>query len=160
MRKLTAMLVASSLALSTVGIAHANEAPKGPAPEHRMMKDGGFHHGMGNGAGMEMMFNGLNLTEAQKQQIKGIKDAAHENMRKTRLDERREMHGLITADTFDAAKVQSQLDKADEARKARFLSMLETQNKIYNILTPEQKKQYNENFEKHLTQQPKRGPAR
>ncbi|MCV5446776.1 Spy/CpxP family protein refolding chaperone, partial [Escherichia coli] len=28
----------------------------------------------------------------------------------------------------------------------------ETQNKIYNILTPEQKKQFNANFEKHLTE--------
>ncbi len=29
------------------------------------------------------------------------------------------------------------------------LSRTETQNKIYNILTPEQKKQFNANFEKH-----------
>ncbi|STS90008.1 Periplasmic protein [Klebsiella variicola] len=32
--------------------------------------------------------------------------------------------------------------------KAMALSRLETQNKIYNILTPEQKKQFNANFEK------------
>lgn len=146
MRKLAAMLVASSLALSAVGIAHANEAPKGPMPESRMMKDGRAHHGM------EMMFNGLNLTDAQKQQIKEIKDASRENMRKTMQDERREMHSLITSDTFDAAKAQAQLDKADATRKARILNALETQNKIYNILTPEQKKQYSENFEKRLTQ--------
>ncbi|MFC3394319.1 ATP-independent periplasmic protein-refolding chaperone Spy [Brenneria rubrifaciens] len=153
MRKLTAMLVASSLALSTVGIAQANEAPKGPMPDARMMKDGRAHHGME----MEKMFNGLNLTEAQKQQIKEIKDAAHENRRKAMQDERRELHSLVTSDTFDAAKAQAQLDKADAARKANMLSALETQNKIYNILTPEQKKQYNENYEKRLTQQPKRG---
>ena len=30
--------------------------------------------------------------------------------------------------------------------------MLETQNKIYNVLTPDQKKQYNANFEKRLTE--------
>jgi protein CpxP len=32
--------------------------------------------------------------------------------------------------------------------KAMALSRLETQNKIYNILTPDQKKQFNANFEK------------
>jgi len=32
------------------------------------------------------------------------------------------------------------------------VSRMETQNKIYNILTPEQKKQFNANFEKRLTE--------
>ncbi|MEE3651239.1 MULTISPECIES: ATP-independent periplasmic protein-refolding chaperone Spy [unclassified Brenneria] len=151
MRKLTALLVASSLALGTAGIAHATDAPKGH-PEVRMAKDGkgprgDMHH--------EMMFKGLNLTEAQKQQVKEIMKASHDNMRKSMQDERREMHSLIATDTFDAAKVQAQLDKADAARKAQALNRLETQNKIYNILTPEQKKQYNDNFEKRLTQPPK-----
>ncbi len=34
------------------------------------------------------------------------------------------------------------------------LAHMETQNKIYNILTPEQKKQFNANFEKRLTERP------
>ncbi len=36
--------------------------------------------------------------------------------------------------------------------KANAVAMMETQNKLYNVLTPEQKKQYNANFEKHLTE--------
>ncbi|HBB3151028.1 TPA: ATP-independent periplasmic protein-refolding chaperone, partial [Escherichia coli] len=37
---------------------------------------------------------------------------------------------------------------------ANMLTHMETQNKIYNILTPEQKKQFNANFEKRLTERP------
>ncbi|EHD23198.1 MULTISPECIES: ATP-independent periplasmic protein-refolding chaperone Spy [Brenneria] len=152
MRKFTALLVASSLALGMTGIAHANDAPKGHGhPEARISKDGkgprGPHH--------EALFKELNLTEAQKQQVKEILRASHDDARKSILEERREIHSLIASDTFDAAKAQAQLDKADAARKAQQLSRLETQNKIYNILTPEQKKQYNDNFEKRLTQLPK-----
>ncbi|RLM20560.1 ATP-independent periplasmic protein-refolding chaperone [Brenneria alni] len=150
MRKLTALLVASSLALGTAGIAQATDTPKGH-PEVRMVKDGKGPRGGQH----EMMFKELNLTEAQKRQVDEILKASHDDMRKSMQDERREMHNLVTSDTFDAAKAQAQLDKADAARKAHMLNRLETQNKIYNILTPEQKKQYNDNFEKRLTQPPK-----
>ena len=62
------------------------------------------------------------------------------------------MHELIASDTFDKAKAEAQIDKMEAQHKAMALSRLETQNKIYNILTPEQKKQFNANFEKHLTE--------
>ncbi|QTF10063.1 ATP-independent periplasmic protein-refolding chaperone [Brenneria izadpanahii] len=153
MRKLTTLLIASSLALGTAGIAHANDVQKGH-PEVRMARDGkggpgprSMHH--------ETMLKDLNLTDAQKQQVKEIVKASHDNMRKLMQDERREMHNLVIADSFDAAKAQAQLDKADADRKAMRLNGLETQNKIYNILTAEQKKQYNDNFEKRLTQPPR-----
>lgn len=152
MRKLTAMLVASSLALGAAGLAHANDAPKGPASEHKMMKEGREHRGM---MGPDAMFKALNLTEAQKQQIQDVMKDSREKMHKAMQDDRRDMHNLVASDTFDAAKAQAQLDKADAAHKARMLSGLETKNKIYNVLTPEQKKQYNDNFEKRLAQPPK-----
>ncbi|MCG8708754.1 ATP-independent periplasmic protein-refolding chaperone [Brenneria sp. 4F2] len=151
MRKLTALLIASSLALGTAGIAHANDAPKGHS-EIRMAKDDkggprGMHH--------EMMLKDLKLTESQKQQVKEIMSASHDNMRKLMQDERREMNSLVTADSFDAAKAQTLLDKADANRKAMRLNSLETQNKIYNILTPEQKKQYNDGVEKRQSHSPR-----
>ncbi|MBA0168255.1 MULTISPECIES: ATP-independent periplasmic protein-refolding chaperone Spy [Pectobacterium] len=153
MRKLTAMLVASSLALGAAGIAHANEAQKGPGPEHKMMmKEGREHRGM---MGPDEMFKELNLTEAQKQQIKDIMKASREKMHKAMQDDRRDMHNLIASESFDAAKAQAQLDKSDAEHKARMLNGLETKNKIYNVLTPEQKKQYNDSFEKRLAQPPK-----
>lgn len=65
-------------------------------------------------------------------------------MKRPSLEERRAMHDLIASDTFDKAKAEAQIDKMEAQHKAMALSRTETQNKIHhNILTPEQKKQFN-----------------
>ena len=135
MKKLTALFVASTLALGAANLAHAADTTTAPSDSKPMM----MHHKGGPGQ-HDMMFKGLNLTDAQKQQIRDIMKSQRENMKRPSLDERRAMHDLIASDTFDKAKAEAQIDK------------METQNKIYNILTPEQKKQFNANFEKHLTE--------
>ena len=149
MRKFTALFVASTLALGATSMAFAADtATTTAAPaEGKMM----MHHKGGPGQ-HDMMFKGLNLTDAQKQQIRDIMKSQRENMKRPSLEERRAMHDLIASDTFDKAKAEAQIDKMEAQHKAMALSRLETQNKIYNILTPEQKKQFNANFEKHLTE--------
>ncbi len=97
-----------------------------------------MHHKGGPGQ-HDMMFKGLNLTDAQKQQIRDIMKSQRENMKRPSLEERRAMHDLIASDTFDKAKAEAQIDKMEAQHKAMALSRTETQNKIYNILTPEQK---------------------
>lgn len=145
MRKLTALFVASTLALGAANLAHAADTTTAPADGKPAM-----HHKGPKGPHHDMMFKGLNLTDAQKQQIRDIKKGQFEQMKQ----ERRGMHDLIASDTFDKAKAEAQIAKMDEQRKAHMLAHLETQNKIYNILTPEQKKQFNANFEKRLTERP------
>ena len=151
MRKFTALFVASTLALGATSMAFAADTATTTAAapaEGKMM----MHH---KGPGMHnemMMFKDLNLTDAQKQQIRDIMKSQRENMKRPSLEERRAMHDLIASDTFDKAKAEAQIDKMEAQHKAMALSRLETQNKIYNILTPEQKKQFNANFEKHLTE--------
>ncbi|MFK5035529.1 ATP-independent periplasmic protein-refolding chaperone Spy [Klebsiella pneumoniae] len=140
MKKLTALFVASTLALGAANLAHAADTTTAPSDSKPMM----MHHKGGPGQ-HDMMFKGLNLTDAQKQQIRDIMKSQRENMKRPSLEERRAIHDLIASDTFDKAKAEAQ-------HKAMALSRLETQNKIYNILTPEQKKQFNANFEKHLTE--------
>ena len=146
MRKLTALFVASTLALGATSMAFAADtATTTAAPaEGKMM----MHHKGKPGMHEMMMFKDMNLTDAQKQQIRDIKKAEHDKMQ----DNRRAMHDLIASDSFDKAKAQAQIDKMDTQRKEMMLSHMETQNKIYNILTPEQKKQFNANFEKRLTE--------
>ena len=129
MKKLTALFVASTLALGAANLAHAADTTTAPSDSKPMM----MHHKGGPGQ-HDMMFKGLNLTDAQKQQIRDIMKSQRENMKRPSLEERRAMHDLIASDTFDKAKAEAQIDK------------------IYNILTPEQKKQFNANFEKHLTE--------
>ncbi|ECI5005328.1 ATP-independent periplasmic protein-refolding chaperone [Salmonella enterica subsp. enterica] len=150
MRKLTALFVASTLAMGAANLAHAAETTTAaPADAKPMMQHKGKfgpHH--------DMMFKNLNLTDAQKQQIRDIMKAQREQMKRPLLEERRAMHDIIVSDTFDKAKAEAQITKMEAQRKANMLAHMETQNKIYNVLTPEQKKQYNANFEKRLTERP------
>ncbi|EAS0960028.1 ATP-independent periplasmic protein-refolding chaperone [Salmonella enterica] len=150
MRKLTALFVASTLAMGAANLAHAAETTTAaPADAKPMMQHKGKfgpHH--------DMMFKNLNLTDAQKQQIRDIIKAQREQMKRPLLEERRAMHDIIASDTFDKAKAEAQIKKMEAQRKANMLAHMETQNKIYNVLTPEQKKQYNANFEKRLTERP------
>ena len=153
MRKFTALFVASTLALGATSMAFAADTatttPTAPAEGKMMMhhKGPGMHNEM-------MMFKGLNLTDAQKQHIRDIMKSQRDQMKRPPLEERRAMHDIIASDTFDKAKAEAQIDKMAEQHKARMLAHMETQNKIYNILTPEQKKQFNANFEKRLTERP------
>lgn len=150
MRKLTALFVASTLAMGAANLAHAAETTTAaPADAKPMMQHKGKfgpHH--------DMMFKNLNLADAQKQQIRDIIKAQREQMKRPLLEERRAMHDIIASDTFDKAKAEAQITKMEAQRKANMLAHMETQNKIYNVLTPEQKKQYNANFEKRLTERP------
>ncbi|EAA6783518.1 ATP-independent periplasmic protein-refolding chaperone [Salmonella enterica subsp. enterica] len=150
MRKLTTLFVASTLAMGAANLAHAAETTTAaPADAKPMMQHKGKfgpHH--------DMMFKNLNLTDAQKQQIRDIIKAQREQMKRPLLEERRAMHDIIASDTFDKAKAEAQITKMEAQRKANMLAHMETQNKIYNVLTPEQKKQYNANFEKRLTERP------
>ncbi|HAB1807795.1 TPA_asm: ATP-independent periplasmic protein-refolding chaperone, partial [Salmonella enterica subsp. enterica serovar Enteritidis] len=140
----------STLAMGAANLAHAAETTTAaPADAKPMMQHKGKfgpHH--------DMMFKNLNLTDAQKQQIRDIIKAQREQMKRPLLEERRAMHDIIASDTFDKAKAEAQITKMEAQRKANMLAHMETQNKIYNVLTPEQKKQYNANFEKRLTERP------
>ncbi|MGQ9451540.1 MULTISPECIES: ATP-independent periplasmic protein-refolding chaperone Spy [Leclercia] len=149
MRKLTALFVASTLALGATSAAFAADtATTTAAPtENKMM-----HHKGKPGMHHDMMFKDLNLTDAQKTQIRDIMKSQRDQMKRPPVEERRAMHDIIASDSFDKAKAQAQVDKMAEQNKARMLAHMETQNKIYNILTPEQKKQFDANFEKRLTE--------
>ena len=147
MRKLTSLILASTLAFCAASAVHAaadNLTPP-PAGSEKAMHKPPMHHGM-------MMFKGLNLTDAQKTQIRDIMKESHKDFKRPSLEERRAGHAIIASDTFDRAKAEAQAEKMTADAKERAVAMMETQNKLYNVLTPEQKKQYNANFEKRLTE--------
>lgn len=149
MRKLTSLLLASSLAFGAASAVHAaadNLTPPPAAGSEKPMHKPPMHHGM------NMMFKGLNLTDAQKTEMRDIMKQSRKEMKRPSLEERRANHALIAADSFDKDKAEAQADKMTVNAKENAVAMMETQNKLYNVLTPEQKKQYNANFEKHLTE--------
>ncbi|MBA4823632.1 ATP-independent periplasmic protein-refolding chaperone [Pantoea ananatis] len=147
MRKLTSLLLASTLAFGAASVVHAeadNLTPPPAGTEKPMHKP--MRHGM------DMMFGGLNLTADQKTKMHEIMKERRGEMQRPSLDERRATHAIIASDSFDKAQAEAQADKMTANAKANAVAMMETQNKLYNVLTPEQKKQYNANFEKHLTE--------
>ncbi|WP_112288272.1 ATP-independent periplasmic protein-refolding chaperone Spy [Rahnella sp. AN3-3W3] len=147
MRKLTAMIVASTLALSSASFAFAAETTAAPAtdattaPHGKMMHHKGPHH--------MNPFAGLNLTEQQKTQMKEImKDSGPRPDRAAMKAQMDQMHSLVASDSFDESKVKSQIDTITKAQSDRMLERARAENKMYNLLTPEQKKQFNENYQK------------
>lgn len=125
MRKLTALFVASTLALGAANLAHAADTTTvAPADAKPMM-----HHKGKFGPHEDMMFKDLNLTDAQKQQIREIMKGQRDQMKRPPLEERRAMHDIIASDTFDKAKAEAQIAKMEEQRKANMLAHMETQGR-------------------------------
>ncbi|MGL6020565.1 MAG: ATP-independent periplasmic protein-refolding chaperone Spy [Gibbsiella quercinecans] len=145
MRKLTALFVASTLALGSASMAFAADtsASAPDAPPAKMMH---HHKGPDKKGGP---FAGLNLTEQQRQQIRDIMKESHPKDGFAGRNDRQALHNLVAADSFDEAKAKEQIDAFSKAQAERMLARVKAENKVYNLLTPEQKKQYNENYQKH-----------
>lgn len=145
MRKLTSLILATSLALGATSVVHAasdNLTPS-PAPQHRPMPP----HGPD-------FFHGLKLTDAQKQQVRDIMQQSHKEMKRPSAEQRRAAHDIVASDHFDRSKAEALAGEMAAGAKDRALHRMETDNKLYNVLTAEQKKQYNADFERHLTEKP------
>lgn len=124
---------------------------------------GEFHkHGdrMGHD-GMHRMFEGLDLTDAQKADIKKLfaeQRAARSDNRPTkeeRLAHRAEMHALITAANFDEAQAKALMSAQQEKRQAQAIERMKMQNQIYNLLTPEQQAKFKARFEAQAGKEPR-----
>ncbi|ARD38359.1 ATP-independent periplasmic protein-refolding chaperone [Edwardsiella ictaluri] len=157
MRKMTALLLASTLALG-VGAANAADSTAAQA-----------QNGTGNGNGMGMMHHqnqmmqkkgarhdggmlaGIQLTPEQRQQIRDIRlqfrsaHPMHHN-----VDHFKQLHQLVASDKFDEAAARAQIEANNKTRNDAALARMKMENQIYNLLTPEQKTQVNQNFEKRV----------
>jgi protein CpxP len=139
--KLSSIFTIALAVVAFSAFSFAQEAAA-PAPD----KDKGDHHHMGEGkhggkgfghrrGGMMRMLHGLNLTDAQKTQIKAIMETNKPNM--MNREEMRSLHeakrnGTLTADQ------QAQLEASKAAMKAKMQSVHE---QILAVLTVEQKAQ-------------------
>ncbi|MCC3718000.1 ATP-independent periplasmic protein-refolding chaperone Spy [Rouxiella badensis] len=145
MRKLTAMVVASTLALSSASFAFAAETT--PATGAPAQTQGAMEHH--KGPRHYNPFAGLNLTEQQRTQMKALwKESGPRHDRGDMKKQMDTLHGLVASDTFDQAKVKAEIDKISQEQSARMLERATMENKMYNLLTPAQKKQFNENYQK------------
>lgn len=107
--------------------------------------------------GLQFMATALDLTDAQVAQIKQIRGDQHAKMQATHAQMRgihEQMQALITADSFDEAKVQALIAQKQQIQATQELEHAREMNAIYKILNPQQKakavKLFNEGFGGHM----------
>ncbi|MDQ5845632.1 MAG: Spy/CpxP family protein refolding chaperone [Acidobacteriota bacterium] len=105
-------------------------------------------HGQGKGEGrghgdmVEHMFRELNLTDAQKQQVKAILEQTEATAGgiHTKLDEIRKQLDAATANgQFDETQVRSLASQKAQLDADMLVEHLRTKSKVFAILTPEQR---------------------
>ena len=114
MKKLTALFVASTLALGAANLAHAADATATPTDNAPMM-----HHKRGPAGPHEMMFKGLNLTDAQKTAVENV-------VRELLLKKEPEL--IVKA----AQEMQSRMEKEQASKSVA--SITENKSKIYRTI--------------------------
>lgn len=166
MRKLTALMLASSLALgaSMANAAETTATPTAPAAPVATKADGTpmmMHHQMGKqGPRPGGMFEGLKLTDQQREQMKTIaKEFRSEHKKPMMGDHFKDMHKLVASDKFDESAARAQIEANSKERNDMMLERMKMENKMYNVLTPEQKKEFNQNFEKRIEKMEQRHAA-
>lgn len=99
------------------------------------------------------MFRELNLTDAQKQQIKTLREkqrtdseSYHEQLRE--IGE--QMRPLVEAASFDEAAVRALLAKEAQLETELKLIRIRTDNAVFNVLTAEQKAKLDELRRNHM----------
>jgi Spy/CpxP family protein refolding chaperone len=155
---LTTLLAAAGIALAMPLAAHADpmmDGPHGRCGAHGGMGHGGFG---GFGGFGEHGLRGLNLTEEQRDKIFDIRHA-QEPAGRAKLKELREarsnLEALTHAPTYDEAKVRALTDKSATVMAELARMHARTEHQIYQILTPEQRKQ----FEERKAQREEMGPG-
>jgi len=142
---IASFLLASSAALGLAPAAQAQGEPMhGPMGMHR-------------GAPM-MMLRGLDLTEAQRDQVFKIfheqEPAVHEQMKQVR-QARENLMTLATADRFDESKARQAADAQAKALSTLAVMRAQTVHRVRDILTPEQRARMDQMAERRHGQGPR-----
>jgi Spy/CpxP family protein refolding chaperone len=148
---LAGLMAASSLAIA-LPAAQAQPMEQGRAMHAHQMRGGGM-----DGRGGMGMLRGLDLTEAQRDQVFKIfhaeAPAMRERMKATRAAQE-ELRKASAAQSFDSARVRQLADAVGKAHADAAYARAETMSRVLAVLTPEQRTKLNERREHG----PRRGP--
>ncbi|MEJ4047304.1 cell-envelope stress modulator CpxP [Erwinia sp. SLM-02] len=132
MRRVTAVVVVQALVLS-LSTAWAADATTNDE----------MHHNDGAGSTLRLvpqnhMFDGINLTEQQRQQLRDLMQQARHDRSPISINDLEQLHELIIADKFDQAAYEAQVEKIAQAEVGRQVEMARVRNQMYHLLTPQQ----------------------
>ena len=91
--------------------------------------------------GLLPMLHHLNLTDAQKEQLKALADADHQAGPPKTLELEQKLHAAIFTDPPDLQAIDTLKSALDAARADELDHHIQHMQKVAQILTPEQKKQ-------------------
>ena len=144
MRKLTAVVLASAMALS-VASAGAKDATTIDEMHH-----GGLPTGSMTQNSQSHMFDGIELTEHQRQQMRDLMQQARHDRPATNIDDIAAMHDLVTADNFNEAAIRSKAEAIARVQVEQQVEMARVRNQMYHLLTPEQQAALQKNYERRI----------
>ncbi|HBI10435.1 MAG TPA: stress adaptor protein CpxP [Franconibacter pulveris] len=144
MRKVTTAVMASTLALGALA-SQAAEVVNGdnwhPAEALSQRNSVQSH-----------MFDGINLTEQQRQQMRDLMQQARHEQPPVNVSEMDTMHRLVTAENFDENAVRAQAEKMAQEQVVRQVEMAKVRNQMFRLLTPEQQAVLNEKHKQRMRQ--------
>ena len=142
MRIVTAAVMASTLAVSS--LSHAAEVGSGDNwhPGEELTQRSTQSH----------MFDGISLTEHQRQQLRDLMQRARHERPPVNVSEMETMHRLVTAENFDENAVRAQAEKMANEQIARQVEMAKVRNQMYRLLTPEQQAVLNAKHQQRMNQ--------
>ncbi|VEC01921.1 Periplasmic protein CpxP precursor [Cedecea lapagei] len=142
MRNVTAVVMASTLAFVSLA-SRAADLPTGvnwPQSDSLAKRNNVQNH----------MFDGINLTEQQRQQMRDLMHRARHDSPPVNVSEMEIMHRLVTADNFDEVAVKAQAEKMAQEQVARQVEMAKVRNQMYHLLSPEQQAALNEKHQQRM----------
>lgn len=146
MRKVTAVVVVPALILS-FSAAWAAEV----TTTDEMHQDNAATRSMAQ-IPQSHMFDGINLTEQQRQQMRDLMQQARHERSPISINDLEELHELIIADKFDEAAYKSELERIAQAEVARQIEMARVRNQMYHLLTPAQQDVLNEKHQQRMNE--------
>ncbi|WP_172731931.1 cell-envelope stress modulator CpxP [Pluralibacter gergoviae] len=142
MRNVFAAVMASTLALS----AHSQAAEVVNSVNWHPNEGGAQTSSQGH------MFDGISLTEHQRQQMRDLMQQAMRKQPPVNVSEIETMHKLVTAEKFDETAVRAQAEKMAQEQVARQVEMAKVRNQMYHLLTPEQQAVLNQKHQQRMDQ--------
>ncbi|WP_048782917.1 cell-envelope stress modulator CpxP [Pantoea vagans] len=146
MRTVTAVVIASAMVLNhaSAGVADTTTIDE--------MHHGGLTTGSMTQNPQSHMFDGIELTEEQRQQMRDLMTQARYERSPVSIGDIENMHGLITADTFNEAAIRAQAEKIAQAQIEQHVEMARIRDQMYHLLTPAQQAALQKNYERRLAE--------
>ena len=142
MRNVIAAVMASTLALSAY-----SQAAEVVTSVNWLPGDEGVQR-----SSQSHMFDGISLTEQQRQQLRDLMQRARHDRPPVNVSEMETMHRLVTAENFDENAVRAQAEKMAQEQVARQVEMARVRNQMFHLLSPEQQAVLNDKHQQRMDQ--------